>query len=632
MSADAIATAQKTGEKSAGPASASRLFASPRVSVDLRPDGSRILRSPEPLAAYPRCVGEWLVTWAREAPERIILSERPDGNPPGGRVQVTYREALRRVEAIATWILHKELGPQRPIAVLSDNSIEHALLALAAMHAGVPVASISPAYSLMSASCETLVEIVKLLAPGAIYVSDPDRFARALAAIAPFHDATIVVGGQIAEHLDRVCFRDIEAQTDRALVASAFAAVTPDTIAKFLFTSGSTGSPKGVINTQRMLCASQQAKAQVWPFVEAAPPVILDWLPWNHTFGSNHNFFLILRNGGTLHIDAGKPVPALFQRSLDNLREIETTIYFNVPKGFDLLARALEKDEALRRAFFAKLQVIFYAGAALPQNIWEDLTRLAIDTLGHPVAIVSAWGSTETSPLATDCYFQAERSGNIGLPVPGVELKLVPNGGKHEIRVRGANVTPGYWKRPDLTQAAFDEEGFYRIGDAVRLVDEAMPEKGLYFDGRVAEDFKLTSGTWVGVSTLRLKGIEYLAPLAQDIVVTGHGRDEIGFLVFADLAACRHLSGMPEPVPHAQVFGHEAVRKHIREGLQRLKSAGSGSSTFATRALLMAEPASVDSGEITDKGYINQRAVLARRNDLVAKLHEDAAPHLVILL
>jgi feruloyl-CoA synthase len=632
MSADAIATAQETGEKSAGPASAARLFASPRVRVNQRPDGSRILRSPDSLAAYPRCVGEWLVKWARETPDRIFLSERPDGAPSGGRVQLTYREALRRVEAIATWISRKELGPHRPIAVLSDNSIEHALLALAALHVGVPVASISPAYSLMSASCETLIEIVKLLSPGAIYVSDPDRFARALVAIAPFHDATVVVGGQFTGYADRASFREIESQTDHGLVASAFAAVTPDTIAKFLFTSGSTGLPKGVINTQRMLCASQQAKAQVWPFVEATPPVILDWLPWNHTFGSNHNFFLVLRNGGTLHIDAGKPVPALFHRSLDNLREIETTIYFNVPKGFDLLARELEKDHALRRAFFAKLQVIFYAGAALPQNIWENLTRLAIETLGHPVAIVSAWGSTETSPLATDCYFQAERSGNIGLPVPGVELKLVPNEGKHEIRVRGANVTPGYWKRPDLTKAAFDEEGFYCIGDAVRFVDEAMPEKGLYFDGRVAEDFKLTSGTWVGVSNLRLKGIEYLAPLAQDIVVTGHGRDEIGFLVFADLAACRHLSGLQEPIPHAQVFAHEAVQKHVRDGLQRLKSAGSGSSTFAARALLMAEAASVDSGEITDKGYINQRAVLTRRSDLVLELHEDATPHVAILL
>ncbi|MGO9024645.1 MAG: feruloyl-CoA synthase [Beijerinckiaceae bacterium] len=610
-----------------------QIFAPPRVSVERRPDGSRILRSPEPLAAYPRCVGEWLVKWAHEAPERVFLSERPEGSASGDRIRVTYREALCRVEAIATWILRKELGPERPIAILSDNSIEHALLSLAALHVGVPVASISPTYSLMSASYEKLKEIIGLLSPAAIYVSDPGRFARALAAIAPLHKATIVAGaasGEGAGPADIVNFLDIEASTDRGLVEAAFGAINPDTIAKFLFTSGSTGSPKGVINTQRMLCASQQAKAQVWPFIEDTPPVILDWLPWNHTFGANHNFFLILRNGGTLHIDAGKPVPALFQKTIDNLREIETNIYFNVPKGFDLLTRELEKDDRLRHRFFSKLRVIFYAGAALPQNIWDDLMRLAIDTLGRPVAMVSAWGSTETSPLATDCYFQAERSGNIGLPVPGVELKLVPNGGKQEIRVRGENVTPGYWKHLDLTRAAFDEEGFYRIGDAVRFVDEDAPEKGLYFDGRIAEDFKLTSGTWVSVSNLRLKGIEHLAPIAQDIVVTGHGRDEIGFLVFANLAACRELTGLPEPVPHSDVLADEAVRNHVRDALQRLKSAGSGSSTFATRALLMAEPASVDSGEITDKGYINQRAVLVRRIDLVTKLHEDEASALVI--
>lgn len=622
-------------EKS-GRAGSEPLFAVPRVDVVLRADGSRILRSPDPLASYPRCVGEWLVKWAREAPEQIFLAERPDGDTTRDWVGVTYREALIRVEAIATWILHKGLGPERPVAILSDNSIEHALLSLAAMHVGVPVAAVSPAYSLMSTNYEKLVGIVELLQPGAIYVPDAGRFADALAAIAPsLHATTLIVGaaGDDAKgYVDRVHFSDMESNTDRTIVEAAFAAVTPETIAKFLFTSGSTGTPKGVINTQRMLCASQQAKVQVWPFVEATRPVILDWLPWNHTFGSNHNFFLILRNGGTLYIDAGKPVPALFAKTLDNLRDIETTIYFNVPKGFDLLTQALGRDQALRHKFFARLQVIFNAGAALPQNIWEDLGGLALATLGRQVTITSAWGSTETSPLATDCHFQADRSGNIGLPVPGVELKLVANGGKHEIRVRGDNVTPGYWKRSDLTAAAFDAEGFYCIGDAVRFVDETLPEKGLLFDGRVAEDFKLNSGTWVSVSNIRVKGIECLAPLAQDIVVTGQGRDDIGFLVFANLAACRELAGLDGTVPHAELFAHAAICERIRAGLAQLKEAGSGSSTFATRALLMAEPAHVDSGEITDKGYINQRAVLARRHALVTQLYEDEKACGVILL
>ena len=613
---------------------AARLFAEPRVEVEQRADGSRILRSPQRLGAYPRAAGEWLVRWAREAPERIFMSEMQQGPAPG-RVTVTYGEALRRVEAIATWILRHDLGPERPIAILSDNSIDHALLSLAALHVGVPVAPISPAYSLMSASYEKLTGIIELLAPGAIYAADPVRFAGALEAIAPLHNAAVIVadGADVAAGQRSVLrFAELEAATDRAAVEAAFANIGPDTIAKFLFTSGSTGTPKGVVNTQRMLCASQQAKAQVWPFVEEEAPVILDWLPWNHTFGANHNFFLVLRNGGTLHIDAGKPVPGLFDKTLANLREIAPTVYFNVPKGFDLLARALEKDAALRQKFFSKLQVIFYAGAALPQNIWDDLDRLAIATLGRPVAMVSAWGSTETSPLATDCHFQAERSGNIGLPVPGVDLKLVPNGGKHEIRVRGANVTPGYWKRPDLTAAAFDEEGYYCIGDAVRFVDAAAPEKGLMFDGRVAEDFKLSSGTWVHVSDLRLKGIEHLAPIAQDIVVTGLGRDEIGFLVFANLAACRDLAGLGDQAPPAQILAHERVQAHVRDGLQRLKAMGRGSSTFATRALLMAEPAAVDSGEITDKGYINQRAVLSRRAALVERLYEAGAAEDVVRL
>jgi feruloyl-CoA synthase len=347
---------------------------------------------------------------------------------------------------------------------------------------------------------------------------------------------------------------------------------------------------------------------------------MLDWLPWSHTFGANHNFNLVLRNGGTLYVDGGKPAPGLFATSLANLRSVMPTVYFNVPRGFDMLIAALRDDEALRRRFFSEVKFVFYAGAALPQNLWEALQDLSLKTLGRAMPMVSAWGSTETSPLATDCHFQAQRSGNIGVPTPGTELKLVRCGDKLEVRVRGPNVTPGYWKAPDLTAEAFDADGFYLIGDAVSFADSARPELGLFFDGRVAEDFKLDSGTWVSVGTLRLAGIAALAPLAQDIVVSGHGGDQVHFLVFPNIAACPARAGLPENASVEAVLASGAVRAAIAQGLAKLKAQGGGSSTFATRALLMISPPSVDGGEITDKGYINQRAVLSRRAAQVARL------------
>jgi len=354
--------------------------------------------------------------------------------------------------------------------------------------------------------------------------------------------------------------------------------------------------------------------------------MILDWLPWSHTFGANHNFNLVLRNGGTLYIDGGKPAPGLFATSLANLRSVIPSVYFNVPRGFDMLIAALGADDALCRRFFSEVKFAFYAGAALPQNLWDAMTALSVKAVGRALPMVSAWGSTETSPLATDCHFQADRSGNIGVPTPGTELKLVPSGDKLEVRVRGPNVTPGYWKMPDLTARAFDDDGFYRIGDAVRFADPDHPERGLFFDGRVAEDFKLSSGTWVSVGALRVAGIAALAPLAQDIVLTGHDRDSVGFLVFPNLAACRAHAGLPDTAVSAEVIASEAVRAGIAQGLARLKAQGGGSSTYATRALLLTEPPSVDDGEITDKGYINQRAVLTRRADAVACLQDDASP------
>jgi feruloyl-CoA synthase len=598
------------------------LFAKPRISVDRRADGSIILKSTTPLKESARCVGDWLEHWARQTPERIFLGDRTNADMPWRTV--TYADALRQVRSAAAWILTQELSAERPLVILSDNSVDHALFALAAQHVGVPSAAISQAYSLMSKDFDKLKGMIKLLGPGAIFVSSTKPFAAALAAIQPLHSATIVSGD--AGDIDTISLRAIAATVETPDVARAFAAITPDTIAKFLFTSGSTGTPKAVINTHRMLTSSQQAKAQTWAFLDGISDlVILDWLPWSHTFGANHNFNLVLRNGGTLYVDSGKPAPGLFATSLANLRSVIPTVYFNVPRGFDMLIGALRDDDELCRKFFGEVKFVFYAAAALPQNLWDGLEELSIKSSGRALPMVSAWGSTETSPLATDCHFQAERSGNIGVPIPGTELKLVPSGDKLEARVRGPNVTPGYWKAPELTAQAFDAEGFYLIGDAVTFADPDRPELGLFFDGRVAEDFKLNSGTWVNVGNLRVAGIVALAPLAQDIVVTGHGGDEVRFLVFPNIAACRAHAGLADGADVKDVIAHDKVRAAIAQGLAKLKAQSGNSSGHATRALLLAEPASVDGGEITDKGYINQRAVLTRRASAVATLNDGAS-------
>jgi feruloyl-CoA synthase len=600
-----------------------KLFAAPAIVADRRADGSIVVRSTAPLREGARCIGDWLEHWARQAPDRIFLADRAGADAPWSTV--TYRDALQQVRSVAAWILAQGLSAERPLVILSDNSVEHALFALAAQHVGVPSAAISPAYSLMSRDFDKLKSMVTLLEPGAIYVSGTKPFAAALAAIKPLHSAMIVSGN--ADDSDAISCRAIAATPETADVEKAFATITPDTIAKFLFTSGSTGTPKAVINTQRMLTSSQQAKAQTWTFLGdiGEKLTILDWLPWSHTFGANHNFNLVLRNGGTLYVDGGKPAPGLFATSLANLRSVMPTVYFNVPRGFDMLIAALRSDEALRKKFFGEVKFAFYAGAALPQNLWDALEELSIKTIGRAMPMVSAWGSTETSPLATDCHFQAKRSGNIGVPIPGTELKLVPSGDKLEVRVRGPNVTPGYWKAPELTTQAFDAEGFYLIGDAVTFADPARPELGLFFDGRVAEDFKLNSGTWVSVGTLRVAGIAALAPLAQDIVVTGHGGDEVRFLVFPNIVACRAHAGLPDSADVKDVIGHDKVRGAIAQGLAKLKVQGGNSSGHATRALLLAEIASVDGGEITDKGYINQRAVLTRHAAAVATLDDDSS-------
>jgi feruloyl-CoA synthase len=597
------------------------LFARAEVRLERRPDGCIFLNSTQPLLPYPSSMNAHLLRWAREAPQRDFLLERAANGAWQG---VTYGQALGEVQRLAGGLLAMRLSPANPIVILSENSVEHALLMLAAMHIGIPVVPVSPAYSLVSREFGKLKLIIERITPSLIYVDSITRYAAALTAIKNLHSATIVAGAADAQSsIPAIGFRDLYRETEQHAVDKAFAAVTPDTIAKVLFTSGSTDEPKGVVNTQRMLCSNQQAKAQVWPFLNQTPPILVDWLPWNHTFGGNQNFNLVLRNGGTLYIDAGRPVPAQFSQTVANLRDVAPTIYFNVPRGFELLIGELRAHRELRLRFFSKLQVIFYAGASLPQHLWDALLELCGQAHDKHIPVVSAWGSTETAPLATDCYFQADRTGVIGLPVPGCELKLTANGEKTEIRVRGDNVFPGYWGQPELSARQFDEDGFYRIGDAVKFADESRPERGLVFDGRISEDFKLLTGTWVNVGNLRTRAMNSLAPLAQDIVVAGHEQRDISFLIFPNAAACRALCKDLAPNARlATVLAHPLVRAHVAHGLTMLWREMPASSTHAARAVLLEDPPSIDAGEITDKGYINQRAVLVRRKAVVDSLLE----------
>lgn len=603
-------------------------FLEPALEVKTLPGGGHVLRSPVALGAYPRCVNAWLEEWAGRAPERVFLAER---DAAGAWRRVTYREALDAARRIGQALLNRGLGAEQPVAILSDNSIHHGLLTLGAMHVGIPVAPVSPAYSLLSKDFAKLRHVLEVVRPGLIYAADSAKFGPALRA-ANTMGAEVVVDTPGAG-LAATAFAALLEPVPGPAVDAAFAAVGAETVAKILFTSGSTGLPKGVINTQRMLCSNQQALRQVWPFLLETPPVLVDWLPWNHTYGGNNNFNSVLANGGSLYIDEGKPVPGLVERTAANLRAISPTVYQNVPRGYDILLPYLEKDAALRASFFRHLQVIVYAGAALPQHLWTRLESLAIQETGRRVVMVSAWGSTETAPMATIVHYEIDRAGVIGLPVPGTEIKLVPNAGKLEMRVRGPNVTPGYWKSAELTHAAFDEDGFYRIGDAGKLADPENPLLGLEFDGRIAEDFKLMSGTWVHVGALRVRAIAAAAPVAQDVVVTGHDREEVGLLIFPNPAGIRMLCpDLPPDAPLAQMIARPEVRLRVQAALKTLAAEATGSSLRPTRALLLEEPPQIDGNEITDKGYINQRAVLARRAALVERLYAEPPGEEVVTL
>ena len=567
------------------------------IAVTRRGDGAVVLRSPHVLGPFPRNLTERLAHWAAEAPDRILAAQR---DARGDWRTLTYRDAHVRARRIAQALLERGLSVERPVAILSENGIEHLLLLLAAMHVGVPCAPVSPAYSLVSTDHAKLRFIISLATPGLVFASDADRFAKAIDAAIP-KSTERVLGREFAK---------LEATPATAQVDAAHAGTGPDTIAKFLFTSGSTGQPKAVINTQRMLCSNQQMLAQALPSLAAAPPVLVDWLPWHHTAGGNHNIGITLYNGGTLYIDGGRPLPGLIEHTVRNLREVSPTIYFNVPRGYEALLPYLRNDATLRKTFFGRLGLMQYAAAVLPQPVWKAYDELALETCGERILWITGYGATETAPFAMSTNRGAARAGTVGLPVDGLEMKLAPVNDKLEARFRGPNITPGYWRQPELTRAAFDEEDFYRTGDAMRFLDPEDPQQGLEFDGRLTEDFKLTTGTWVSVGPLRAGVIAAGAPFIQDVVITGHGRDEVGALVFPNLAACAALDA-------------EARRARLREIFEGLARDSTGTSNRITRVLLLEAPPSIDAGEITDKGSINQRAVLEVRAALVEALYAE---------
>ena len=591
-------------------------YAEPRVLCETRADGTTVLRAAAPLGAYDPSLARLFRAAVETAPDRVFLAERAGA---GDWRRLTYAQARAQVDALAQALLERGLDAERPVMILSGNAIEHALIMLAGYTAGIPVAPISVAYSLQSQDHAKLKAIAALLRPGLVYVADTAPFAKALAAL-DLGD-TEIVASRNGANLDRITSFDALAATrPDAAVERARAAIRPDTIAKFLFTSGSTGHPKGVVNTHGMLTANQQQAAQIWPFLAEQPLVLVDWLPWNHTFGGNHNFNMVLRHAGTLYIDGGRPLPQLVDATIRNLSEISPTVYFNVPAGYAMLLPRLEQDEAFARSFFADLRFIFYAGAALPQDAWTRLEAVAARVTGERIPLTSSWGTTETAPLATAAHFLIDRAGPIGVPAPGVEIKLVPSGAKLEIRVRGPNVTPGYWKRPDLTAAAFDHEGFYQPGDAVRLADPADHDKGVLFDGRLAEDFKLTSGTWVHVGALRVALLAAASPALQDMVIAGADRADIAILCWLNAAGCQRLIGDRAAASLPELAKHPTVRTHVARALASWNAAHPGSSERVARALLLPDLPSIDANEITDKGYINQRLALERRAEDVARV------------
>ena len=578
----------------------------------IRKDGSILFKLNQSLEDFPEKITEKLIYWAEKTPNKTFIARR---NHVNEWEEFSYLETLEKVKSIAQYLLNLNFSKDETIVILSENSIEHAFLALAALHVGITYTPISPPYSLISNDFGKLKHCLELMTPKLVFAQDAKNYANAIELTKHLFPNIQIVTAEQSTEID---FSELLNTPYNESVDQEFSKVKPDTVAKVLFTSGSTGLPKGVINTQKMWCANLQQITQVFPFMQEEPPVFIDWLPWNHTFGGNHNFGLTLYNGGTLYLDEGKPTAKGIESTVQNLREISPTAYFNVPKGFEMLIPYFEKEHELRGKFFKNLNILFYAGASLAQPVWNRLEELAMETIGEKIPIITGLGCTESGPSAMFASWGGSFSGLLGVPVAGMEVKLVPDGDKMEARYKAPNVTPGYWRNEEETVKAFDEEGYYKTGDVVKFVDENDPNKGLVFDGRIAEDFKLSTGTWVNVGVLKAKIISAGSPIVQDVVIAGLDKEYIGAILFLNADSCRNLIG--ENLDNKEAYLHEKVYHFLGEMLEKFNAQSTGSSTKVERIIIATEPPSIDLGEITDKGSLNQRAVLKHRADLVEEM------------
>ncbi len=601
-------------------------FGRPTVNVERRADGTIYVRPKAALGDYPVRLTDRLHHWAGAEPDRVFMAER---DASGGWRTLTYAQLLSASRRIASALLARNLSAERPLVILSGNSIDHALMAFGALYAGVPFCPVSPAYSLVSKDYGKLSFVIKLLTPGLVFAADGTLFADALLANVPADVEIAATHGNVPGRAVTL-LADLMVTPEHPKLDATHDAIGPDTIAKFLLTSGSTGNPKAVINTQRMICANQVMLRETLAFLKDEPPVIVDWLPWNHTFGGNHNIGLTLFNGGSMYLDEGKPTPGGIEQTVRNLREISPTVYFNVPKGYESLLPYLRDDATLRQKFFGRLHAMFFSGAALSPYVWNSLDDIAVEVTGARVPMLTGLGATETAPFFMSVMPETSRSGHIGLPVPGNDAKLVPNNGKMEVRAKGPNVTPGYWRQPDLTAKAFDDEGFYIFGDAIKLAEPDNFDAGFDFDGRISEDFKLGSGTWVSVGPLRARLIAACAPLVRDVVIAGINRDELSALVILDLDGCRLINPALPADDLAAASSDPKVRQAFRERLAMFAATATGSSNRIRHAVLIDTPLSIDRGEVTDKGSINQRAVLEHRAGLIEELYATPRPASVI--
>lgn len=575
----------------------------------------------QPLGPYPDRMTDRLDHWAEHAPERTYIAKRING---GDWRRITYKEARETARRIAQSLVDRNLSAERPIAIMSGNDLEHAMLALGAMYAGIPYSPLSPSYSLVATDFAKLRHIFGLLTPGLVFAASGRQFSKALNAVMP-KDAELVVTKDPLP--GATMFDELLAGNPGESLEEAYARVGPDTTFKILFTSGSVAKPKGVMNTHRMWCSNQEMVRTCWRFMDDRPPVLLEWLPWNHTFAGNKDMGLVLYNGGSLYLDDGKPVPGQFEETVRNLREVKPTIYLNVPVAFDALVPYLRQDRDFAKHFFANCQVLFYAAAGLSQKTWEDLENIALDVVGERLLMLTGLGATETAPYALWVGREAARAGEVGLPAPGVTLKLAPALGKLEARVMGPSITPGYWRQPDLTAAAYDDEGFYKMGDALRYVEPGNEARGFLFDGRVAEDFKLNTGTWVSVGPLRFAFLAHFVPFAREVVIAGRDCGYLTALVFPEIEQCRSklCPELPVSANVKEIVTHPAVRAKFQQLLTAFAAKSTGLSNRVARILLIDEPPSIDANELTDKGSISQRAVLDNRAALVDEMYTDSA-------